>query len=142
MLCLFLNIHVVNSFMVISFDACKENWHDFIFFSWFHYWPFHNSCSLHSSGTVVSGKMMISWENWDVYIFEIRFETKIFASWTKATLLRIYFRNLSVQRFFLQYKSQCLEKVNVKYVIKNLQIFLFRIWFQKYTKQCRSVQWR
>ena len=24
----------------------------------------------------------------------------------------------------------------------NLQIFLFRIWFQKYTKQCRSVQWR
>ena len=23
----------------------------------------------------------------------------------------------------------------------NLQIFLFRIWFQKYTKQCRSVQW-
>jgi hypothetical protein len=32
--------------------------------------------------------------------------------------LRIYFRNLSVQRSFLQYKSQCLEKVNVKYVIK------------------------
>ena len=24
----------------------------------------------------------------------------------------------------------------------NLQIFLVRIWFQKYTKQCRSVQWR
>ena len=24
----------------------------------------------------------------------------------------------------------------------NLQIFLFRVWFQKYTKQCRSVQWR
>ena len=24
----------------------------------------------------------------------------------------------------------------------NLQILLFRIWFQKYTKQCRSVQWR
>jgi hypothetical protein len=23
----------------------------------------------------------------------------------------------------------------------NLQIFLFRVWFQKYTKQCRSVQW-
>jgi hypothetical protein len=34
------------------------------------------------------------------YIFETRFETKIFASWTKATLLRIYFRNLSVHRFF------------------------------------------
>jgi hypothetical protein len=45
-------------------------------------------------------------------------ETKIFASWTKATLLRIYFRNLSLHRSFLQYKSQCLEKVNVKYVIK------------------------
>jgi hypothetical protein len=24
----------------------------------------------------------------------------------------------------------------------NLQIFLFRVWFQKYTKQCRSVQGR
>jgi hypothetical protein len=36
----------------------------------------------------------------------------------QSTLLRIYFRNLSVQRSFLQYKSQCLEKVNVKYVIK------------------------
>ena len=32
----------------------------------------------------------------------------------RSTLLRIYFRNLSVQRSFLQYKSQCLEKVNVK----------------------------
>jgi hypothetical protein len=116
----------------------------------------------------------------DIWI-ETRFETKTFASWTKATLLRIYFRNLSVHISFLQYKSQCLEKVNVKYVIKrlwheifhmvpginprpisalqprctncenkslrelplfNLQMFLFRIWFQKYTKQCRSVQWR
>jgi hypothetical protein len=37
---------------------------------------------------------------------------------TKSTLLRIYLSNLSVQRSFLQYKSQCLEKVNVKYVIK------------------------
>ena len=35
-------------------------------------------------------------------------------------LLRIYFHNLSVHRSFLQYKSQCLEKVNVKYVIKRL----------------------
>jgi hypothetical protein len=41
------------------------------------------------------------------YIFETRFETKIFTSWIKATLLRIYFRNLSVHRSFLQYKSQC-----------------------------------
>jgi hypothetical protein len=38
-------------------------------------------------------------------------ETKLFAIWTKATLLRIYFRNLSVQKSFLQYKSQYLEKV-------------------------------
>jgi hypothetical protein len=34
--------------------------------------------------------------------------------------LKFYFRNLSVQRSFMQYKSQCLEKVNVKYVIKRL----------------------
>jgi hypothetical protein len=38
------------------------------------------------------------------YIFEIRLQAKIFASWTKATLLKIYFRNLSVQRSFLQHK--------------------------------------
>jgi hypothetical protein len=44
----------------------------------------------------------------------------MFASWTKAILLKIYFRNLAVQRSFLQYKSQYLEKVNVKYVIKRL----------------------
>ena len=61
------------------------------------------------------------------YIFETRIETKIFASWTKATLLKIYFRNLSVQRSFLQYKSQCLEKVNVKYVIKRLWHDIFHI---------------
>jgi hypothetical protein len=61
------------------------------------------------------------------YIFETRLEAKIFASWTKATLLRIYFRNLSVQRSFLQYKSQCLEKVNVKYVIKRLWHEIFHI---------------
>ena len=55
-------------------------------------------------------------------IFETSLETKIFASWTKATLLRIYFRNMSVQRSFLQYKNQCLENVNVKYVIKIFHI--------------------
>ena len=38
----------------------------------------------------------------------------------QSSLLKIYFCNLSVQRSFLQYKSQCLEKVNVKYVIKRL----------------------
>jgi hypothetical protein len=53
-------------------------------------------------------------------LFGIFLKPKIFTSWTKATLLRIYFRNLSVQRSFLQYKSQCFEKVNVKYVIKRL----------------------
>ena len=55
-----------------------------------------------------------------LYLFETKLETKIFASWTKATFLRIYFRNLSVQRSFLQYKSQFLKKVNVKYVISRL----------------------
>jgi hypothetical protein len=38
---------------------------------------------------------------------------------TKATLLRIYFRNLSVQRSFLQYKSRFLKKVNVKIPIQH-----------------------
>ena len=55
-----------------------------------------------------------------------KLETKIFASWTKATLLRIYFRNLSVQRSFLQYKSQYL-KVNVQYVINRLWHEIFNI---------------
>ena len=36
-------------------------------------------------------------------------------------------RNLSVQRSFLQYKSRCLEKVNVKYVIKRLWHEIFHI---------------
>jgi hypothetical protein len=39
----------------------------------------------------------------------------------------INFRNLSVQRSFWQYKSQCLEKVNVKYVIKRLWHEIFHI---------------
>jgi hypothetical protein len=43
------------------------------------------------------------------YIFETRLETKLFAIWAKATLLRIYFHNLSAQKSVLQYKSQCLE---------------------------------
>jgi hypothetical protein len=45
----------------------------------------------------------------------------------KGTLLRIYFRNLTVQRCFLQYKSQCLKKVNVKYVINRLWHEIFHI---------------
>jgi hypothetical protein len=61
------------------------------------------------------------------YIFETIFETNIFASWTMATLLKIYFRNLSVHRSFLQYRNQCLEKVNVKYVIKRLWHEIFHI---------------
>jgi hypothetical protein len=60
-------------------------------------------------------------------LFGIFLKPKIFTSWTKATLLRIYFRNLSVQRSFLQYKSQCFEKVNVKYVIKRLWHEIFHI---------------
>jgi hypothetical protein len=62
-----------------------------------------------------------------IFMHHLSFETKIFASWTKATLFRIYFRNLSVQKSFLQYKSQCLEKVNVKYVIKRLWHAIFHI---------------
>jgi hypothetical protein len=75
---------------------------------------------LHVSNIIV--QIDIVW-----YIFETRLETKILASWTKSTLLRIYFRNFSVQRTFLQYKSQCLEKVNVKYVIKRLWHEIFHI---------------
>jgi hypothetical protein len=62
-----------------------------------------------------------------LYRSTTRLETNIFESWTKATLLRIYFRNMSVQRSFLQYKSQCLEKVNIKYVIKRLWHEIFHI---------------
>ena len=45
----------------------------------------------------------------------------------KTTLLRNYFRNLSVQRSCLQYKSQCLEKVNVKYAVNRLWHEIFHI---------------
>jgi hypothetical protein len=55
-----------------------------------------------------------------VNFIEIRSYAYLYA---KATLLKI----LSVQRFFLQYKSQCLEKVNVKYVIKRLWHEIFHI---------------
>jgi hypothetical protein len=40
--------------------------------------------------------------------------------WRNGAHERLNFRNLSVQRSFLQYKSQCLKKVNVKYVINRL----------------------
>ena len=62
------------------------------------------------------------------YIFETKLETKNICKLNKGnSLLKIYFRNLSVQRSFLQYKSQCLEKVNVKYVIKRLWHGIFHI---------------
>jgi hypothetical protein len=35
------------------------------------------------------------------------------------------------------YENKSLRKLP----LFNLWIFLFRVWFQKYTKQCRSVQW-
>jgi hypothetical protein len=38
--------------------------------------------------------------------------------------------------------ANCQNKSLIELPLFNLQIFLFRIWFQKYTKQCRSVQWR
>ena len=56
-----------------------------------------------------------------------RFYKQFLTSLYRSTLLRIYFRNLSVHRSFLQYKSQCLEKVNVKYVIKRLWHEIFHI---------------
>ena len=45
----------------------------------------------------------------------------------KAALLSTDLRNLSVQRFCLHYKSQCLEKVDVKYVINRLWYEIFQI---------------
>ena len=39
-------------------------------------------------------------------------------------------------------QTNCENKSLGELPLFNLQIFLFRIWFQKYTKQCRSVQWR
>jgi hypothetical protein len=39
-------------------------------------------------------------------------------------------------------QTNCENKSLRELPLFNLQIFLFRIWFQKYTKQCRSVQWR
>jgi hypothetical protein len=39
-------------------------------------------------------------------------------------------------------QTNCENKSLIELPLFNLQIFLFRIWFQKYTKQCRSVQWR
>jgi hypothetical protein len=60
------------------------------------------------------------------------FETKIFASWIKSTLLRIYFRNLSVQRSVLQYKSQCWGKGQCKIWDKKIMTwnFPYRPWYQ------------
>ena len=37
-------------------------------------------------------------------------------------------------------QANCENKSLIELPLLNLQIFLFRIWFQKYTKQCRSVQ--
>ena len=39
-------------------------------------------------------------------------------------------------------QTNCENKSFRELPLFNLQIFLFRIWFKKYTKQCRSVQWR
>jgi hypothetical protein len=39
-------------------------------------------------------------------------------------------------------QTNCENKSLRELPLFNLQIFLFRIWFKKYTKQCRSVQWR
>ena len=39
-------------------------------------------------------------------------------------------------------QTNCENKSLRELPLFNLQIFVFRIWFQKYTKQCWSVQWR
>ena len=39
-------------------------------------------------------------------------------------------------------QTNCENKSLRELHLFNLQIFVFRIWFQKYTKQCWSVQWR
>ena len=39
-------------------------------------------------------------------------------------------------------QTKCENKSLRELPLFNLQIFLFRIWFQKLSKQCRSVQWR
>jgi hypothetical protein len=66
----------------------------------------------------ISIQMSTSW---------VDFTNKFLTSLYRSTLLRIYFRNLSVQRSLLQYKNQCMEKVNVKYVIKRLWHEIFHI---------------
>jgi hypothetical protein len=38
--------------------------------------------------------------------------------------------------------TNCKNKSLRELTLFNLQIFLFRVWFQKHTKQCRSVKWR
>ena len=38
--------------------------------------------------------------------------------------------------------TNCENKSLRELTLFNLQIFLFRVWFKKYTMQCRSVQWR
>jgi hypothetical protein len=38
--------------------------------------------------------------------------------------------------------TNCENKSLRELPLFNLQIFLFQVWFQKYTKQCWSVQWR
>jgi hypothetical protein len=38
--------------------------------------------------------------------------------------------------------TNCENKSLRELTLFNLQIFLFRVWLQKYTNQCRSVQWR
>ena len=37
-------------------------------------------------------------------------------------------------------QTNCENKSLIELPLFNLEIFLFQIWFQKYTKQCRSVQ--
>jgi hypothetical protein len=69
-----------------------------------------------------------------------------------GTIWKISCHNLFITYFTLTFPSidfyiarkiyeqtNCENKSVRELPLFNLQIFLFRIWFQKYTKQCRSV---
>ena len=76
--------------------------------------------------------------------------------WIPGTIWKISCHNLFITYFTLTFPkhwllywiykifelTNCKNKSLRELPFFNLQIFLFRIWFQKHMKQCRSVQWR
>ena len=57
-----------------------------------------------------------------------------------GTMWKISCHNLFILRKKIFELTNCENKSLRELPLFNLQIFLFRVWFQKYTKQCRSVQ--